>query len=165
VGRRYILSGENLTLGTGSVLAAIQSAAAGSAGAILAIDRVEVTQNATSTSAQTRLALGSRNTSGTLTVTGATPNPLVLGGPASGISSGTNPLTAATCGVNSSADTGGSYVNTYVVNPNNQGGFLWIPIPEEKIIVPPSTVFAVRFIAAPGTTTGWTVAVYFEEMF
>jgi len=165
VGRRYILSGENLTLGTGSVLAAIQSAAAGSAGAILAIDRVEVTQNATSTSAQTRLALGSRNTSGTLTVTSATPNPLVLGGPASGISGGTNPLTAATCGVNSSADTGGSYVNTYVVNPNNQGGFLWIPIPEEKIIVPPSTVFAVRFIAAPGTTTGWTVAVYFEEIF
>jgi hypothetical protein len=165
MGRRYILSGENLSLGTGDVLAAMQSAAAGNAGSIIEIERVEVSQNATATSAQVRLALGQRNTSGTLTVTSATPNPIVLGGPASGIAGGTSPLTAAKSGVNSSADSGGTYTSSYVVNPNNQGGFLWIPIPEHKFILPPSTVFAVWFVAAPGTTTGWTVSVHFHEIF
>ena len=134
-------------------------------GSIIEVERVEVTQNATATSAQTRLFLGSRNTSGTLTMTSATPNPIVLGGPASGISGGTAPTTAAKSGVNSSADSGGTYVQTYVVNPNNQGGFLWIPVPEHKLIVVPGVVFAVGFVAAPGTTTGWTVTVVFHEVY
>src|SRR5271166_2668573 len=104
MGRRYILSGENLSLGTGYVLAAFQPAAAGSAGSSIAHERVEVTQNATSTAAQVRLALGVRSPSGTLTMTSATPQPLVAGGPSSGITGGTNPLTTAKAGVNSSAD-------------------------------------------------------------
>ena|ERR1700722_3125623 len=165
MGRRYILSGENMTLGTGSVLAALQSAAAGNAGSILEIERVEVTQNANTTSAQSRIALCQRTTAGTLTVTAATPNPLVLGGPASGISGGTSPLTVATSGVNSTADSGGTYTNTQPCNPNNQGGYLWQPINEHKIEVPPSTLFVVRFLAAPGNTAGWTVAVWIHEVF
>jgi hypothetical protein len=165
MGRRYVLSGENLTLGTGSVLAALQSAAAGNAGCILEIERVEVTQSHNTSSAQSRIVLGQRDTAGTLTVTSATPNPLVLGGPASGIAGGTSPLTAAKSGVNSSADSGGTYTNTYPVNPNNQGGYAWIATPEHKMIVPPSTVFVVRFLAAPGDTAGWTVSVWVHEVF
>jgi hypothetical protein len=164
-GRGYVLSGENLTLGTGSVLAAIQSAAAGNAGSHLAIERVEVSQNHNSSTAQLRLALGQRDTAGTLTVASATPNPLVLGGPASGIAGGTSPLTVATCGVNSSADSGGTYTNTYVCNPNNQGGFVWQPTEKNEILVPASKLFVVRFLAAPGDTAGWTVAVFFRELF
>ncbi len=165
MGRRYILSGENLTMGTGSVLAAIQSAAAAAAGSILEIERVEITQSGTIVSAQVRIALGTRDTAGTLTVTSATPNPLTLGGPASGIAGGTSPLTAAKSGVASSADSGGTYVSTHPCNPNNQGGFGWIAIPEHKLIVPPSTVFVARFLTAPGTLTGWTVAIWFHEVF
>lgn len=166
MGRRYILTSENFTTGTGSVLAAIQSAAAGSAGAILGIERVEVTQNHNTTSAQVRLALGTRNTAGTLTLTSTTPAPIVLGGPASGITGSISPAGAvARSGTNSSADSGGTYTDTYYVNPNNQGGFLWIPIPEHKLIVPPSTLFVVRFVAAPGDTAGWTVSVWFDEIF
>jgi len=165
MGRRYVLSGENLTLGTGSVLAALQSAAAGNAGAIIEIERVEVSQNHNASTAQVRIVLGARDTAGTLTVTSATPNPLVIGGPASGIAGGTSPLTAAKSGVNSSADSGGTYTNTYPCNPNNQGGFLWQPVPEHKLILPPSTVFVVRFLTAPGDTAGWTVAVWFHEVF
>ncbi len=164
-GRGYILSGENLTLGTGSVLAALQSAAAGNAGSILEIERVEVSQNHNTSTAQVRLVVGQRDTAGTLTVTSATPNPLVLGGPASGIAGGTSPLTAAKSGVNSSADSGGTYTNTYPCNPNNQGGYVWQPTEKNEIILPPSTVFVVRFLAAPGDTAGWTVAVFFREVF
>ena len=165
MGRRYVLTAENMTTGTGSVLAALQTAAAGSAGAIIAIERVEVTQNHNTTSAQVRLALSSRNTSGTLTMTSTTPSPVVIGGPASGIAGGTSPLTAAKSGTNSSADSGGTYTDAYYCSPNNQGGFLWIPIPEHKLIIPPSTVFAVRFMAAPGDTAGWAVSIWYDEIF
>jgi hypothetical protein len=165
MGRRYNLLGENMTLGTGSVLAALQPAAAGSAGSWLEIERVEVSQNHNTTSAQVRLALSNRNTSGTLTVTSATPSPLVLGGPASGISGGTAPTTAAKSGINSSADSGGTYVDVDYCNPNNQGGYVFIPIPEHKIIVPAGVIFAVRFLAAPGDTAGWTVKITYHEVY
>lgn len=165
MGRRYVLSGENMTLGTGSVLAALQPAVAGSAGSWIEIERVEATQNSNIVSAQSRLSLCSRSTATTLTVTSATPNPLTLGAPASGIAGGTAPTTAATCGVNSSADSGGTYINTWPCNPNNQGGYLWIPVPEHKIICPPGLIFVVRFLAAPGTLTGWTVVVVYHEVY
>jgi len=165
MGRKYIVSGENLTLGTGNVLAAIQPAAAGNAGSILAIDRVEVSQSHNATSAQVRLALANRNTSGTLTTTSATPNPVVFGGPVSGITGGTSPLTAAKAGVNSSADSGGTYVNGPVFAPNNQGGFAWIITPDYRLIIPPGIVFAVLFLATPGDTAGWSVNVYYDEIY
>lgn len=165
MGRRFVLSGENLTMGTGSVLAALQTAAAGAAGSIIAIEEIEVTQSGTTTAAQVRIVSGQRDTAGTLTVTAATPNPLVLGGPASGIAGGTSPLTAAKSGVASSADSGGTYTNTMPCNPNNIGGYGRIFIPEHRLILPPSTVFVVRFLTAPGTLTGWTVAITFDEIF
>jgi hypothetical protein len=166
MGRRYILTAENMTLGTGSVLAAIQSAAAGSAGAILEIERVEASQNHNATAAQVRLAMGTRDTAGTLTMTSTTPRPVVLGGPASGIAGNTAPAGAvARCGTNSSADSGGTYTDTYYVNPNNLGGYGWVPVPEHKLIVPPSTLFVVRFLAAPGDTAGWTIMLVFHEVF
>lgn len=163
-GRRYVLSGENLTLGTGSVLAAIQTAASG-AGSVIEILRIEVSQSATATAAQVRLAAGTRNTSGTLTVTSATPQNLTAGGPASGIAGNTAPAGGAgRCGVNSSADSGGTYTDIWPVATNNLNGWCWVPVPEERLLVPPSTLFTVRFLTAPGTTTGWTVAVVYQEL-
>lgn len=166
MGRRYCLTAENFTTGTGSVLAAIQTAAAGSAGSIISIERVEVSQNTNTTSAQVRLAMGTRTTAGTFTTTATTPTPLVLGGPASGIAGNVAPAGGtARSGTNSSADTTGTYTDSYYVAANNQGGFLWIPIPEHELLVPPSTLFVVRFTSAPGTTTGWAVSVIFDEVY
>jgi hypothetical protein len=166
MGRRFILSGENMTLGTGNVLAALQTAAAlTSAGGMIKLLRCEINQSHNTTSAQVRADIAKRNTAGTLTVTGATPQPLALGGPASGIASGTSPLTAATAGVNSSADTGGTYTEIWPIAPNNQAGLLWLPTPDEQIYVPPSTVVVVRLLATPADTAGWNVTLVFEEVF
>ena len=165
MGRRYILTGENFTVGTGYILAAIQPAAANAAGSILEIERIEVGQNSTSTSAQCRLFFANRDTAGTLTVTSATPSPIVLGGPASGITGGTSPLTAAKCGINSSADSGGTYVYGPYYNFNNQGGFLWQPIPQHTILVVPGKVFCVGMAAAPSDTAGWSINVWYHELF
>ena len=99
-------------------------------------------------------------------MTSKAPGNILIGGPASAITGSTAPMgTVGTSGINSSADTGGTYTILYPVNPNNQGGFLWIPIPEHKIIVPPSQVIVLYFLAAPGTTTGWTFSLWFDEVY
>lgn len=156
-----------MSLGTGYVLAAIRTAAdAVTAGGRLQIRRVEISQNATATGALVRGEIFTRDTAGTLTMTSATPNATdPLGGPSSAISGSTAPAgTAARCGVNSSADSGGTYTQRRAFNFHNLNGYLWIPTPEEKMEVPPATVWGVRFIAAPGTTTGWTISIDFEEL-
>lgn len=166
MGRRYALLGENMTLGTGNVLAALQTASAlTSAGGLVKLIRVEANQSANITSAQVRAQIASRDTAGTLTVTAATPAPLSIGGPASGIAGGTSPLTAAKCGVNSSADATGTYTPLWNIAPNNQAGLLWLPTPDEQIYVPPSTVIVVRLLATPSNVAGWNVVIVFEELF
>jgi hypothetical protein len=166
MGRIYTAPGENMTLGTGNVLLALQTAAGVVAGARIAIRRIEITQNATATAAQVRIACSTRDTAGTLTTTSVTPqNISPLGGPASGLVGNTSVIGGAgRIGINSSADSGGTYTNHYLVNPNNLNGWFWVPTPEERIIIPPSTVWCVRFLAAPGTTTGWTITVTYEEL-
>lgn len=165
MGRNYVLSAENMSLGTGSVLAAIRPAAADAAGSILNVTRIEITQNASTSLATVRPVFGERDTAGTLTMTSTAPNPVVIGGPASGITGSTAPAgTAARSGTNSSADSGGTYVNTRPINAMNLNGYLWVPTPKESIWVTPGRVFVVRLLAAPGTTTGWTVTIDFEEV-
>jgi hypothetical protein len=164
-GRRSILSAENLTLGTGNVLAAIRPAAADAAASILRITRIEIFQSGSTTLAQIRGAIGERDTAGTLTMTSQAPNPAVIGGPASGITGSTAPAgTAARSGVNSSADSGGTYVNTRTFNFPNLNGYLWKPDPDEEILVTPGRVFVVRLLATPGTATGWGVTIDIEEL-
>jgi hypothetical protein len=162
----YVAGGENLSLGTGSVLVALQTAAGVAAGSKIAIRRIEICQNATTTSAMCRLVLSTRDTAGTLTTTSMTPQPLSpVTGPASGLSGNTSVIGGAgRIGINSSADTGGTYTNHYFANFNNLNGWLWIPTPQEVIEVPPSIVWCVRFATAPGTTTGWTVSLTYEEL-
>lgn len=164
MGKRTVLSGENLTLGTGNVLAGFRPAAADAAASIIRVTRVEISQSGTTTLAMIRGAIGTRDTAGTLTVTSAAPNPETAGGPASGLTGATTFIgTAARSGINSSADSGGTYVNTIPFAFPNTAGYLWKPDPGEEFLVTPGQVWVVRLLASPGTTTGWTVTVYLNE--
>lgn len=165
MGRMYTLSGENLTLGTGNVLAAIRTAADGvTAGGVLKIYRIWINQSGSTTSAMIRWEYSTRDTAGTLTMTSATPQPLTPGGAASAITGSTAPAgTASRCGINSSADSGGTYTQRHPDNCNNLNGALVVFTPEERIVIPPATVFTLRLLATPGTTTGWTFGITFEE--
>lgn len=169
MGRRYVLTANNLTCSSAATnfLAAFQPAAANAAGSIIEVERVEISQNGSTTSGQCNLAFYNIQTSGTtLTMTSSTPSPLVLGGPVSGLAGGTAITTAAKTGTQSSAFTdGGTKLVIGQFNFNNLGGFLWQPIPQHTIIVPPGLIFAVGFVAAPTGTTGWTVNVYYHEIF
>lgn len=164
MGKRTTLSGENLTMSTGSVLAAFQTAAAGSAASICYVTRIEISQSATTTLAMLRASFGKRDTAGSFTVTAATPQPTIIGGAASGLTGNGSPAGAvARSGVASSVDSGGTYSDQRPFNFANLNGYLWKPDPEEKVLVPPSTLFVVRFLAAPGTLTGWTIAIDIDE--
>lgn len=165
MGRVTVLSAENMTLGTGNVLAAFQTAAAGSAASNVKVKRVEISQNHNTTLAAVRGAISTRNTSGTLTMTAQAPTPIrPIGSAASGLSGNTSVIGGTgRSGVNSSADSGGTYADLQYFNAMNLNGYLYKPDPLEEIWVPPSTVVCVRFLAAPGDTAGWTIMMVLEE--
>jgi hypothetical protein len=160
-----VLKAENQTLSTGSVLLALQTAAAGSAAARVAVKRLEISQSGTTTLAMIRGEIATRDTAGTLTTTSLAPTAIrPIGGQASGLAGNTSVIGGAgRSGVTSSADSGGTYTSIYPFNFPNTAGYLFKPDPDEEIIVPASTVFVVRFVAAPGTLTGWTFALILCE--
>jgi hypothetical protein len=166
MGKRTVLNGENLSLGTGSVVFAFQTAAAGSAASGVHLTRFELTQNPTTAIAGCRGEFFTRDTAGTLTLTSKAPTPhQPITGSASGLAGNANVLGGvARSGINSSADSGGTYANSIPFNFMNLNGYMWKPDGYgEEIIVPPSTVFGMRFIVAPGATTGWTFTAWLDE--
>ncbi len=97
------------------------------------------------------------------TYTSTTPAPLVAGGNASGIAGGTAGA-AATAGTDSSANAAGTKTNLIYDAFNNLNGWLWIPVPEERIIVPTDTAVVLALVGTPATLTNWNAGVIFEEM-
>lgn len=164
-GRITTFFAENMTLGTGNVLAAFRTAAAASAAARVKIRRLEISQSGTATLQQIRGEIFTRDTAGTLTMTSTTPaNIRPLAGAASGLAGNTAPAGGdGRSGTNSSADSGGTYTSKMPFNFPNTAGYLYKPDPEEMIEVPASTVAGVRLLAAPTTTSGWTVLLILEE--
>lgn len=165
MGKFVSLFGENQTMSTGSIMTAVQTAAAGSNGAHIKIKRFEASQRATTTLAMVGVEIATRDTAGTLTVTSLAPKTIrPVGGGASGIAGSISPAGAvARSGITSSADSGGTYTTVRPVDFANTSGYLYKPDPTEEIWIPPSTLFVVRFVAAPGTLTGWTFCLDFEE--
>jgi hypothetical protein len=165
MGRLYNLIGENLTVGTGAVLASLNTGDHDiDPGGRIKIRRVEITQSGSTTAAMIRAALATRTLDATFTLTAATPTPVTAGGPAATLTGGTNGVTALNCGVASSADTNGTYINKWYASFCNLNGWLWIPTPGEELLIPSGTIFVVKLLAAPTTTTGWNIGVTFEEL-
>lgn len=165
MGKRTSLVAENMTLGTGSILAAFQSAASGSLASIVAVTRVEISQSGSTSLAMIRGAFSKRDTAGTFTTTSTTPQPKAVGGAASGLAGNIAPAGGVgRSGTASSADSGGAYTDHHYFNFANVNGYLWKPDPDEEIVVPPSILWVCRFLAAPATLTGWTIAVDLDEL-
>lgn len=165
MGRRTVLSSDEFDLGTGAVLLAIQTAAAASLGALIRLTRLEIFQNGSTTLEQIRAEIATRDTAGTLTMTAVTPRAVQpLGGPASGLTGNTAPAGGtARSGINSSADSGGTYTNVRYFDFPNLAGYLWKPSPDEEIIVPASTLLVVRFLATPTSALDWGIALDMDE--
>lgn len=151
------------TIVADATLVIIRAAAAATTRAsILEILRVDVSQRGTATSQQLGIILAQKATAfGTYTST--TPQPRIIGGAASGISGSTSGA-AAGAGTDASAEGAGTVTPYKVEGFNNLSGFLWVPTPEERILIAPDQAFIVKIVGTPTTLTNWYASVTFDEL-
>jgi len=73
---------------------------------------------------------------------------------------------AGTCGIDASAEGGGATVTVVPDSFNNLNGWLWIPTPEERIILRAAATsgFGMSIETTPTTLTGWSFGVTFREI-
>jgi len=162
---RYSIPMANTTIAANATLVALRSATSSSTrGSVLEILSVRVSQAGVTVNQQLGILLASKAAAlGTMT-TGSTPAPLSVGGAASGITSGTAQA-AATAGVNASAEGAGTVTNIVADSFSCLNGWLWVPTPEERILLlPGSDPFIVKIVGTPGTLSGWSCNVVFREI-
>jgi hypothetical protein len=150
------------TIANGELVTIATAAAIGTRGGNIRLHRAWAGQGGTATSQQLGIQLAVQASAfGTFST--ATPRPHLLGGNASGITGGAAQA-AGTAGVDASANAAGTKTPFYVDGFNNLAGWLWVPTPEERIIVPISTVIVLALIGTPTTLTNWSAGITFEEL-
>jgi hypothetical protein len=163
VPRVYTVSMDDVTVIASGILVQIHADSTwGSAGSLLEILRCGISQRATATSEMIGVILGEK-ADVEATVTAATPEPHVLNGTASGITGATDGA-EGTAGVDASANGAGTFTTIIADSFNNLNGFLWVPTPEERIIVGPDQCFALSLDTTPTSLDNWTAYVTYAEI-
>lgn len=159
----YTVNMENQTIVADATLICVRAATAiSSRGSLLEVERITISQQGTSTSQQLGVILGQKASAfGTFTST--TPSPHVIGGPASGITGSTS-VAAASAGTDASAEGGGTVTPTIIDSFNNLNGYLWVPTPEERILIATDLAFIVKIRGTPTTLTGWNATLTYSEI-
>ena len=133
-----------------------------SGGSNIRILRAWCSQNETETSQQLGIQLCLQASAfGTYTAT--TPAPHFIGGRVSGIAGATTGA-EGTAGTDASANAAGTKTPLLVDGFNNLNGWLWVPTPEERIIVPLDTAIVLAMIGTASTLTGWNAGITYEEL-
>lgn len=163
MGAVYSVAMKDQTIIASADLVIIHTAAAiGTRASNIVILRAWCSQGATGTSEQLGIQL-CLQASAFGTYTAATPTPHTLGGAASGIAGGTAGA-AATAGTDASANAAGTKTAVYADGFNNLNGWLWVPTPEERIVVPADTAIVLAMIGTATTLTNWYAGITFEEL-
>jgi len=163
MGAIYSVVMNNQTIIANGELVTISTAAAiGTRASNIRLLRAWCGQIETETSQQLGIQLCQQASAfGTFTAT--TPTPHVVGGAASGIAGGAAQA-AATAGTDASANAAGAKTVILSDGFNNLAGWLWVPTPEERIIMPVSTVVTLAMIGTATALTGWSAGITFEEL-
>ena len=159
----YTVAMANQTIVADATLVIIHTeSTVGARGSIIEILRAYVSQIGTEVSDQLGIILAQKATAfGTYTAT--TPAPLTFGGGASGITGGTAGA-ESTAGTDASAEGAGT-VTAYVTEGfNNLNGWLYVPTPEERIVVPADTAIILKIVGTPSTLTGWCAGITYREL-
>ena len=163
MGAVYSVTMQNQTIIASADLVLIRTAAAiGTRASTIRILRAWCSQNATETSEQLGILLGLQ-ASAFGTYTSTTPTPHMLGGAASGISGGTSGA-AATAGTDASANAAGTKTPVIYDGFNNLNGWLWVPTPEERIIVPVDTAIVLAMVGTATALGNWNAGITYEEL-
>lgn len=160
--QRYTIVMENQTIVADATLIILHAAAAwGTAGSLLEVARITVSQNAVEVSEQNGVIIARKVTAfGTYTAT--TPTPHVIGSAASAIAGGTAGA-AATAGTDASAEGAGAVTVIHTEGFNNLNGYLWVPTPDETIWLGPDQAVIVKLRGTPATLTGWNATLTYLE--
>ncbi len=163
MGAVYSVHMDNQTIIASSDMVIIRTAAAiGTRASNIRLLRAWCSQNETETSQQLGIMLALQASAfGTYTSTAPTPH--VVGGAASGIAGGTAGA-AATSGTDASANAAGTKTPIVYDGFNNLNGWLWVPTPEERILVPVDTAIVLAMVGTATTLTGWNAGITFEEL-
>jgi hypothetical protein len=158
--RTYSVSASNVTVAGATTLVALRP----STTQAVEIIEVRVGFSANATSAQQRIQLVTQAV-GTVALTSTAPVAYDKGSTATGSIAGGTGGAAGTSGTNASTE-GGARVILAADTFNVLNGWLWVPGPDGKIILPAAyaDLFAVWLPAAPGTLTGWSATVVFHEL-
>lgn len=163
MGAVYSVIMKDQTIIASADLVIIRTAAAiGTRASNIRILRAWCNQGATETSEQLGIQLCVQ-ASAFGTYTSTTPTPHVLGGNASGIAGGTAGA-AATAGTDASANAAGTKTTIIAEGFNNLNGWLWVPTPEERIVVPLDTAIVLAMIGTATALGNWYAGITFEEM-
>lgn len=128
---------------------------------LLTILEARVSQQGTSTSQELGIIIGQK-VSAFGTFTSTTPSPLQVGGVASGITGSTS-VAAASAGTDASAEGAGAVTNIITDAFNNLNGWLYVPVPEARIVVGPDLAIVLKLVGTPTTLTGWNATLTFLE--
>lgn len=162
-GTLYTVSMANQTVIADSEMIIIRAATSyASRASVLAIYRLSCSQGGTATSQQLQVRWGLK-ASAFGTYTSTTPAPTRIGAVASAIT-GSTTNAASSAGTDSSANGAGTLTVLDQQGFNNLNGFLWVPTPEERIIVGPDLSFCFQLQGTPTTLTGWNATLTFEEL-
>jgi len=124
--------------------------------------RAWIGQQASEVSDQLGIILGLK-ASAFGTYTSTTPQPHFVNGPASGIAGGTAGA-EATSGTDASAEGAGTVTPIIYDGFNNLNGWLWVPTPEERLIVPTDTAVILKIVGTPAALGNWSAGITFQEL-
>lgn len=160
MGRVFNVNFNNITVAGASTLAMLRPPTTCS----VAIIRAWVAQRANATSAQQGIELVTQATALPTTLTSFTP--VALDRVSTSLITGGTSAAAGTCGTNATAEGAGTRTPVLVDCFNVLNGWLWVPGPQDRIILPASfaSAFAMWFPNAPATLTGWSGGFTFEEL-
>ena len=160
---RYSVAMNNQTIVADATLVIIHTESTAHArGAIIEVTRMWCNQIGTETSDQLGVIVGTK-ASAFGTYTSTTPTALYIGGNASGITGGTAGA-ESTAGTDASTEGAGAVTTFWQEGFNNVVGYLWVPTPEERIIVPSDTALILKMVGTPATLTGWCAGINYQEL-
>jgi hypothetical protein len=159
----YSVTMQNQTIAADATLVIIHTdSTVATGGSNIEILRAWVGQQASETSDQLGIMIAQKASAfGTYTAT--TPVGHFIGGRASGIAGGTAGA-EGTAGTDASAEGAGTVTPIIYDGFNNLNGWLWVPTPEERIIVPTDTAIILKIVGTPAALGNWSAGISFREI-
>jgi hypothetical protein len=131
-------------------------------GSNIEILRAWIGQQASEASDQLGIILGTK-VSAFGTYTSTTPVGHFAGGRVSGITGATTGA-EGTSGTDASAEGAGAVTPIIYDGFNNLTGWLWVPVPEERIILPADTAIVLKIVGTPAALGNWSAGITYHEL-